>query len=182
MAVTGCLVLAVSGYGQQLVKGNIEATGKIGLALGVGTRASFSGTVGGAINDRVFVLGEFGYIPLGGSSASGSTPSGPYEFDAGGKILSFMAGAQYQFNSTRSFVPYAGAAIGLVHSSGEFESTVGTSTQNIYTSENDFYVSFGGGARYYVKDRWGFKPELMIFAGDDTYFRMGVGLFYQFGK
>jgi glutamine amidotransferase-like uncharacterized protein len=181
-AAVGCLVLATSGYAQQLEKGKVEATGHVGLALGVGTRAAFAGTLGGAINERVFVLGEFGYIPLGGTSASGVTPGGAFEFDAGGKILSFMAGAQYQFSSQRSFVPYAGAALGLVHSSGEFQSTVGSSTQNISVTNNNFYVSFGGGARYYVKDRWGFKPELMIFAGDDSFFRLGVGLFYQFGQ
>ena len=181
-AAVACAFLAVPGYAQQLEKGKVEATGHVGLALGVGTRAAFAGTLGGAINERVFVLGEFGYIPLGGTSASGVTPGGGFSFDAGGKILSFMAGAQYQFNSQRSFVPYAGAALGLVHSSGDFESVVGGSTQNISVTSNNFYVSFGGGARYYVKDRWGFKPEFMIFAGDDTFFRMGVGLFYQFGQ
>ena len=70
-AAVGCLLLATSGYAQQLEKGKVEATGHVGLALGVGTRAAFAGTLGGAINERVFVLGEFGYIPLGGVSASG---------------------------------------------------------------------------------------------------------------
>ena len=181
-AAVGCLVLATSGYAQQLEKGKVEATGHVGLALGVGTRAAFAGTLGGAINERVFVLGEFGYIPLGGANISGVTPGGPFEFDSGGKILSFMAGAQYQFNSQRSFVPYAGAALGVVHSSGETESTVGSVTQNISVTRNDFFVSFGGGARYYVKDRWGFKPEVMIFAGKDSFVRVGVGMFYQFGQ
>jgi hypothetical protein len=43
-------------------------------------------------------------------------------------------------------------------------------------------MSIGGGARYYVKDRWGFKPELMVFAGEDSFVRLGVGMFYQFGQ
>jgi hypothetical protein len=60
------------------------------------------------------------------------------------------------------------------------ESTVGGSVQNVSSSSNNFYVSFGGGARYYVKDSWGFKPEFMIFAGDNTFFRFGAGIFYQF--
>ena len=179
-AAVACLVIASSGYAQQLQKGKIEATGQVGIAAGIGTQASFAGSVGGAVSDNVLVLGEFGWIPLGGASASGTTPGGAFQFSAGGKVLSFMAGAQYQFGETRSFVPYAGAALGVVHSSGDVESTVGGSVQNVSSSSNNFYVSFGGGARYYVKDSWGFKPEFMIFAGDNTFFRFGAGIFYQF--
>ena len=63
-----------------------------------------------------------------------------------------------------------------------FTSTVGGSTTNIDFSDTDFYASFVGGARYYVKDNWGFKPELTIFAGSDTFFRFAAGMFYQFGR
>jgi len=181
-AVATCLVVASSGYAQQLIKGKIEATGQVGVATGIGTQASFAGTLGTAIRDNVFVLGEFGWIPLGGANASGSTPSGSFQFSSGGRVLSFMAGAQYQFHHTHSFVPYAGAALGIVDSAGDVQSTVGGSTQNANFSRSDFYVSFGGGARYYVKDSWGFKPEFMIFAGDNTFFRFGAGVFYQFGR
>ena len=179
-AAVACVFVATSGYAQQLEKGKVEATGQVGLAFGIGTRASFAGTLGAAINERIFVLGEFGWIPLGGASASGSIPGGVFEIDSGGNLFSFMAGAQYQFNPQGSIVPYAGAALGVVHSSGSFESNFNGEMQNISVSNNNFYVSFGGGARYYVKDRWGFKPEFMIFAGDDTYFRFGIGMFYQF--
>jgi hypothetical protein len=181
-AAVACLVVASSGYAQQLDKGSIETTGQVGIATGIGTQASFAGTIGTAVTSKVFVLGEFGWIPLGGANASGSTPGGSFELSTGGKVLSFMAGAQYQFNETRSFVPYAGAALGLVHASADFESSVPGSAQNVHVSSNNFYVSFGGGARYYVKDRWGFKPEFMVFAGEDTFFRFGAGIFYQFGR
>ena len=181
-AAVVCLVVAPSGYAQQLDKGSVETTGQVGIATGIGTHASFAGTVGTAVSKSVFVLGEFGWIPTGGANASGSTPAGSFQFDTGGNVFSFMGGVQYQFKQTHSFVPYGGLAFGLVHSSGSVESTVGGSTQNVYESSDHFYVSFGGGARYYVKDRWGFKPELMVFGGDDTYFRFGVGMFYQFGR
>lgn len=181
-AAVTCVVVASSGYAQQLVRGKIEATGQVGVATGIGTQASFAGTLGTAVRDNVFVLGEFGWIPLGGANASGSTSGGAFQFSAGGRVLSFMGGAQYQFRSTHSFVPYAGAALGVVDSSGEVESTIGGSTQNLKSSRTDFYVSFVGGARYYVKDSWGFKPEFTIFAGDNTFFRFGGGIFYQFGR
>jgi Outer membrane protein beta-barrel domain len=181
-AAVTCLVVASSGYAQQLLKGKFETTGQVGIATGIGTQASFAGTLGKVVKDNVLVLGEFGWIPLGGANASGSVPGGSFDISSGGRVLTFMAGAQYQFRETRSFVPYAGAALGIVDSSGGFEGTIGGSNQNVNSSRSDFYVSFGGGARYYVKDSWGFKPEFMIFAGDNTFFRFGGGIFYQFGR
>ena len=71
-AAVTCLIVTSSGYAQQLIKGKIEATGQVGVATGIGTQASFAGTLGTAIRDNVFVLGEFGWIPLGGANASGS--------------------------------------------------------------------------------------------------------------
>lgn len=178
-----CLVVASSGYAQQLIKGKIEATGQIGIATGIGTQASFAGGLGTAITDNIFVMGEFGWIPLGGASASGSTPGGAFlEFSTGGRVLTFMAGGQYQFRETHSLIPYAGAALGLVDSSGELQTTVSGSSQNAKFSRTDFYMSFSGGARYYVNDSWGLKPEFTIFAGDNTFFRFGAGIFYQFGR
>jgi len=181
-AAVVCLVAASSGYAQQLDKGSVETTGQVGVATGIGTRASFAGTLGTALSKKVFVLGEFGWIPAGGSSASVSTPGVSLELSAGGNVFTFMGGAQYQFNETRSFVPYAGLALGLVHASADVDISAGGVNQSASVSTDKFYVSFGGGARYYVKDRWGFKPEFMVFAGDDTFFRFGAGIFYQFGR
>lgn len=180
--VVGCLVFAAAGYAQSLESGEVEATGQVGIVTGIRTHASFAASVGKALNDRVFALGEFGYIPLGGASASGTTPGGGFQFDSGGKVLTFTGGIQYQFNDTRSFSPYAGAGLSLVRFSGSNTSTVNGSTTSTSFSNNEFYVSLGGGARYYVKDSWGFKPELMIFAGEDSFFRFAVGMFYQFRR
>ena len=178
LAVVCCAVFAASGYAQSLESGEVEATGQAGIAAGIGTHASFAGSVGKALNDRVFVLGEFGYIPLGGANASGTG----FEVASTGRVLTFMAGAQYQFNDMRSFTPYAGGGLGVVHAGGSVSSTVGGTTSNASFSSNNFYVNFGGGARYYVRDSWGFKPELMIFAGEDSFFRFSVGMFYQFRR
>lgn len=173
-----CLTLASTGYAQTLDAGEVEVTGQAGIVAGVGTHASFAASAGKAINDRLFLQGEFGYVPLGGGSGSVSTPGGGFQFASGGKLLSFMGGAQYQFNDYNNFAPYAGAAIGVLRSS--FESVItGASNLNVSGSSSDFYASFSGGARYYVKDRWGFKPEFTIFAGTDSFFRFGVGIFYQ---
>ena len=174
----GCLLLSVSGYAQILEEGEMEVTGQVGIVTGIDTHASFAASGGKAIKDRIFVLGELGYIPLGGVSAN----VGGSAVDSGGRVISLMGGAQYQFSEQRSFIPYAGGALGLVRLSGSVTTTVGGTTTTVDFSDNEFYVALTGGARYYVKDRWGFKPEFTIFAGDDFFFRFGVGLFYQFGK
>lgn len=181
-AAVGCLILSASAYAQNLEKGNWETTGQVGLVTGIKTHASFAGAAGRAITDRIFVLGEFGYIPLGGASASGVGAGGGLNFDAGGKVLTFMAGGQYQFGQKSSFVPYAGLGLGFVHSSFSATTNLNGSVTDFDVSSDDFYMNFGGGARYYVKDKWGFKPEFMVFAGTDTFFRFAVGVFYQFGR
>ena len=176
--VVSCLLLAATGYAQSLEKGDMEMTGQVGIVTGIKTHASFAASAGKAVTDRVFALGEFGYIPMGGTSISTTG----FQFSSGGKVMSFMGGAQYGFTEKKSFIPYAGGALGVVHSSGSVETTVNGQTTTTDVSNSDFYVSFGGGARYYVKDRWGFKPEFMIFAGNDSFFRFAVGMFYRFGR
>jgi hypothetical protein len=181
-AAVGSLILSASGYAQNLEKGNVEATGQAGIVTGIGTHASFAGSVGTALTDRIFVLGELGYVPLGGASVGTSGTGGGISIDAGGKVFTFMGGVQYQFKEKNAFVPYAGLGLGLVHYSFSSSQTVSGQTTTIDASSSNFYVNFGGGGRYYMKDRWGIKPELMIFAGDDSFFRFSVGLFYQFGR
>ena len=176
----GCLTIAASGYAQKLEKGYVETTGQVGIVTGIGTHASLSGSIGTAVTDRVVAFGEFGWIPLGGTNVTTiTTPGNTLGFTSSGRILTFMGGAHYYFRETRSFIPYAGGALGLVHGSGSTSQTVGGITAQSSFTTNHLYVSFGGGARYYVTDRWGFKPEFMIFAGDDTFFRFGAGAFYQ---
>jgi hypothetical protein len=187
--IASCVIVAAFGllgaaaaHAQTMEKGQVEVTGQAGFVAGIGTHGSLAGKVGGAVNDRVFVFGELGWVPLGGASTSGTTPGGFFEFASSGRILTFMGGAHYQFRESRSFIPYAGGGLGVVHGSGSVTSTVGGSTTSTSFSSSNFYASLGGGARYYVTSRWGFKPEMMIFVGDDTFVRLAGGIFYQFGR
>jgi opacity protein-like surface antigen len=181
-AVVGCFVIATSGYAQQTERGKLEATGQLGVVTGIGTHVSLGTSIGTAVSDRVFAFGEFSWIPLGGASTTIQSPNNFFELATGGRILSFMAGAHYQFRQTRSFIPYAGASLGVVHGSGSTTQTIGGTTTSTSFSNDSFYVGLSGGARYYMNDNWGFKPELTIFAGDDAFVRFGGGIFYQFGQ
>jgi opacity protein-like surface antigen len=181
-AAAGCFVIATSGYAQNTEVGKMEFTGQAGIVGGIGTHASLALSGGSAINDRVFVLGEFSWIPLGGASTTVTTPNNFFELASSGRIYTFMAGAHYQLNQFRSFIPYAGGGLGLVHSSGSVTQTNNGVTTETTFSSDDIYVSLGGGARYYVNERWGFKPELTFFLGDESFVRVGGGIFFQFGR
>ena len=166
-------------YGQELERGKVEATGLAGLVSGIGTHGSLAGTVGTAVTDHVFALGEFSYIPLGGGTIDA------FGFRSGGsaKAYGFNFGAQYLFRKSGLVAPYAGAGLGLLHNSVNYSSMVGGTITTLSASGTDAYLSLGGGVRYYPREEgWGFKPEVMLFAGPNTYIRLGVGIFYQFGR
>ena len=169
---------AGAGYGQDLQKGEAEATAQAGVVAGIGTHGSFGASIGAAATDQVFVFGEFSYIPLGGGSVEA------FGFRAGGsaKAYGFNFGGQYLFPKSGSLAPYAGAGLGILHNSVKYSSSFGGTSSSVSASGTDAYLSLGGGARYYSSDRWGFKPEVMLFVGSNTYVRLGVGIFYQFGR
>jgi opacity protein-like surface antigen len=178
-----CLANAKIGFAQNLEKGDVEGTAQLGIVAGVGTHASLSGKIGKAVTDKVLAFGEIGWIPLGGTTASvNSIPGSNINFESSGRIWSFMAGAEYQLRAMTSFTPYVSGALGLVHSSQKVSQTLGGATTNASVSSNNLYVGFGGGARRYFNENWGFKPELMVFAGDNTFFRFGAGVFYEFRR
>lgn len=80
----------------------------------------------------------------------------------------FHAGVHYLIPQRRSdVVPYVAFGMGGIHSSG---------------GGTNFFLNFGGGLRYYLGQGWGLRPEFKIFAGEDTFVRIAVGLFYQFGR
>jgi hypothetical protein len=145
-AVIGCLLVTGVGYGQEMEKGQVEATGFAGVVTGIDTHATLGGSLGVAVNERVFAYGEFSYIPLGSFSFSG--PSGSISGSA--RALNFNGGAQYLFNRTNSVVPYAGAGLGLLHTTGGGSTTIGGVTLGSSGSGTDFFFNFGGGLRYSV--------------------------------
>src|SRR5215468_3155421 len=113
IATLGLFAMAGIGYGQDMRKGQIEATGQIGFVSGIGTHGAFGGSVGGAVNERVLVFGEFLYIPLGSSTVNvlGTNRN------VSARAYNFDGGLQYQFRKYGSMVPYAGVGLGLLHSS-----------------------------------------------------------------
>jgi len=152
----------------------------VGILSGIGTHGVVGGSIAAAIKDRFSMIGELSYIPLGSDSVD--VLGVRTEFSA--KAISFNVGGQYQLRGSGKVTPYVGAGVGFLHSSSS--SAVTTSFQGFNftggSSDTNAYFNVGGGARYHVNDRWGFKPELMLFAGHQTFVRASAGIFYQFGK
>ena len=172
------VITSVASYGQGIVPGNVEVTGHLGLVSGIGSHGSFGGSVGTPITDHMILSGDLSYIPMGGSSVSinGSTSN------SSAKAFNFNGTLQYQFKQVQAITPYAGAGLGFLHSSFSSSSNLTGAPFIVQGSSTDMYFNIGGGFRYYVNGRWGFRPELMIFAGSNTYVRVAGGVFYKFGE
>ena len=168
------VVTGIASYGQT---GNVEVSGNLGVVGGIGTHGSFGGSIGAPVTDHLILAGDLSYIPFGGGSVTvlGATTR------SSAKAINFNTNLQYQFKPAHSVVPYAGAGLGFLHSSFDASST-GPGSFSASGSSTDMYFNVGGGFRHYVKERWGFRPEFMIFAGSNTYVRFAGGIFYQFGE
>jgi hypothetical protein len=181
LTITAFVMVAnvASSYGQGITAGNMEVAGHLGIVSGIGSHASFGGSLGVPVNNRFILFGDLSYIPMGGGSvtSSGATAS------AGARAFNFNGTLQYQFKQTNAVVPYAGAGLGLLHSSFDSSTNIpGSPPISVSGSSTDLYFNIGGGLRYFVNQRWGFRPELMIFAGPSTYVRLAGGIFYRFGE
>src|SRR5262245_432921 len=173
------VVTSIASYGQKIVPGNVEVTGHLGVVSGIGSHGSFGGSIGAPISDHVILSGDLSYIPLGGASVTvlGATNS------SSASAFNFNGNLQYQFKAMRAAVPYAGAGLGFLRSSFDTSMNVpGAGSISAKGSSTDLYFNVGGGLRYYVKERWGFRPEFMVFAGSNAYVRFAGGIFYQFGE
>ena len=176
VAITAFIFAAsLASYGQ----GNFEVAGHGGVVGGIGSHGIVGGSIGAPVADKLVLQGELSLIPMGSSSVTvnGTTNS------SSAKAIDFNGTMQYEFTPTRGVVPYAGAGLGFLRSN--FETSIissGVTTFKVSGSATDAYFNFGGGLRYYVNNRWGFKPEFQFFAGSNTFVRFTGGIFYQFGE
>ncbi len=159
--------------------GTPEVSAYGGVVAGIGTHWTGGGGLAYAVTARLLAVGEFSYIPGGGQKFEGLG----YATKWSARALDFNGGVHYELPlRDPKVVPYVGAGVGALHQSGSATVTVAGITVSAEASATDLYFNFGGGLRYYVSDRWGMRPELKVFAGGETFMRLAVGIFYQFGK
>jgi hypothetical protein len=157
--------------------GTTEISGVAGLATRLGgTKLGAGGTVGKALTEKLFLVGDMSYIPLG------DYDSGPFGVQSSGRLFGINGGIQYHFAGTETLSPFVTGGLGIWRSSASASGSFGGVDFNQSAASTDLFLNFGGGVRYYVSKRWGVRPELIISTGNGTFLRLGMGVFYQFGK
>jgi len=157
---------------QEIGPGMGDVFGTIGFAKsssGGGTHASLSGGGSLGVIKNLLVSGEFTYVPLGSVHTNFGNVSS--------RMLMFDGAAQYVFPLTESKLqPYALAGLGVARTS--------VSGSGYIPSASDSAAVFvwGAGVRIPLTEKLGIKPEFKAYTHDSTLFRVGVGVYYQFGQ
>ena len=127
------------------VADNVGSSSLTGVDGNKHVNFGFSG--GYNLTDKITVLGEYSYLPMGSVSASEGGFSAHLQ-QLGGAV-------RFNFLSSKRVVPYAVAGFGYARSSSEDGITLGPDIAN----GNGFYLPFGGGASIYLGHHWGIRPE-----------------------
>jgi len=165
-------------------EGKLEATvfgGGTRYGQQLGTHAIVGGAFGVNANHHLQLFGEFSYVPLGSATASYSGVSA----SASEKMLDFGGGVLASFGGSR-VRPYVLGAFGDGHDSVAGTGSAAGYSVSVSTSANSVYAAVGGGARVFLGQSWGLRPEFRY----QRYLQNGglnvatftMGFFFGFGK
>jgi hypothetical protein len=177
-------------------KGTTEIGGFVGASYGSQSfQVMGGGNVAYAVTRAIMPYAEFSYFPglpisknlTGTIGDPGTTASANYRLP----LSDFHVGVHYRIKLKESpFVPYAVFGIGLLHSSQSNYDFVYTEQGkqvdqvNTLASANNFAYNFGGGVRYYTRQRVGFRAEAKVYhvGGiiNGFFSKYEFGIFYQF--
>jgi hypothetical protein len=167
------ILLAGFAFGQEgsFDKGENEVAGYIGVSDG---GLTVGGSYGKGYSDKISIHGDFSHVFLGSTNFGAGFGS----YSAG--LTNINGTVQYHFKDVvgPKFVPYAAGGLGVSRFGYSYTGTI--LNGGFGDSATRVYLNLGGGARYYVKDDWGIRPELMLFLGSGSYARFSVGIFKQF--
>jgi hypothetical protein len=169
--------------------GNTEVGGFGGLSFGNGeTRFMGGGNVAYALTRVVMPYAEVGYFPGIGRKLVSPLAGSRLETRAI-PITDFHAGVHLRVPTKDSrVVPYAVIGAGLLHSPTRQERFFFGSGANDFIpltvpSRSDFAVNFGGGLRFYVNERFGFRMEGKMYKPSgqfsDVFGKFEGGVFLQ---
>jgi opacity protein-like surface antigen len=156
--------------------------GPVTFDPGSNTKWNFGASGGYAIQSDLIIVGEIMRTRLLNPTLHLNVPLVQnLGFDA--SLIEATAGVQYQVPLRESKVaPFAGVGIGLARSRLALQEST-FNILNLNFSDNHFTFNFGGGARVYLSNHWGLRPELKYaHIPGESWVRTSVGLFYQFGK
>ena len=150
-------------------------------------RAMGGANVGYGVTKVIFPYAEFSYLPgIAREERLSSTVINRFSLP----ISDFHGGLHLRVPIPGRVVPYAIIGAGMIHigsGNGTQETTIDNrvfATPLPIPSSTEFAVNFGGGARIYIKERWGIRIEAKAYKPTgrftDVFGRVAGGLFWQF--
>lgn len=190
-ALAGLAFSTPAAFGQVsvMLPNSFEVGAFAGASYGVDQfRAMGGANVTYAINKWILPYGEYTYFPGIVRNVPGSSSSAPYNYSVA--LSDFHGGVHIRIPiKEKPIVPYGVIGIGAlshferkitIPASGGFPPTALT-----VPGGADFAVNFGGGLRYYVTQRFGFRVEAKAYkptgAGTygNTFGKVEGGIFIQ---
>ena len=87
---------------------------------------------------------------------------------------------QVRFPNRTHMLPYFGVGAGLLRFTNDVESAGPAGNVVVHGASNYLAGNFSGGARYYITDHLGVRPEIKGYISNKNFVRFSVGIFYQF--
>jgi hypothetical protein len=200
-----CIGLAITSYpvmaqdAPAVRKGTTELGVFLGSSYGADEfRVMGGGNVSYAVTKWLLPYGEFSYFPglprQQGQPNLGDKGSGGGVANYDVPLSDFHGGVHIRVPiREKRFVPYGVFGLGVVHN---YKTTIhykykqdgaATMLDIPVTSANYFAINFGGGIRYYINQKYGFRVEAKVYRVDgglkspiDGYFsKYEFGFFYQ---
>jgi opacity protein-like surface antigen len=153
-----------------------EIAAYAGGVFGIGSHPAGGVTFMTALSRYTMFGAELGFASLG--SDGFRTPATSQVSSA--RLFDFNGHVHVRIPVRRYWEPYITIGAGLLHSTAErvITSPMGNTVED--SSDNDFAFHIGGGLRYFVRDKWGLRPEWKYYASDRNFSKLSIGVFYQF--
>jgi hypothetical protein len=195
-----CTVVVFLGFGALAQDAPVirAHTFEVGLFTGASygideARVMGGGNVSFGLTKQILPYVEYSYFPGIGRKEEGIFPGTgrPFTTSYSIPISDFHGGVHIRFiRAERRVVPYGVFGMGVLHSFARtVEATFSDASgpfnrvQLDVPSRNDFAVNFGGGMRFYVNQRFGFRVEAKAYKPSgpfsDIFGKAEGGIFFQ---
>jgi hypothetical protein len=173
--------------------GNTEIGGFVGASFGIDkARVMGGGNVAYAATRVVMPYVEFSYFPGIGRSMSKSVGAGgsTVKFNFQVPLYDFHGGVHLRVPVKDSrVIPYGVIGAGMIHTLKRTENVAISDSLGSFNipvdvpARSDFALNFGGGLRFYVNERYGFRVEVKAYrptgAFTNIFGKVEGGFFFQ---
>ncbi len=155
-----------------------EVAAYVGGLFGLGAHPYVGASAGLAAGRHVICVGDISWAPLGGYTIRTRPAS---QMIQESRLYDFNFSAHVQIPINKKFAPYAILGPSVLWNNFT-TTTVASSGQGVRVSDNNVNFGFhtGAGARYYVRNDWGIRPEVRVVISNKTYVVASLGFFYTF--